>query len=264
MALAIAASGCASNPAWSPSLEVASHDIRPTQQDASRVLPLAAVQNGRDLGGLTGDAGAIPIGRFFRTGSLSHATEQDKETLLARGVSTDIDLRTYWEAAFSPDALANDGRFHYERISLYGFGLTDWVSYTWGKRGNTYVNALEDHREPFRRVFHAMASQPAGAVVFHCASGKDRTGIVAALLLSLAGAKRTTIVHDYAVSAYYLHPEATTHEELAKAITASPPFAMEQLLEALDERWGGAEGYLRDAGLAEADIRTLRQRLGQE
>lgn len=263
-AIAIAVSGCASPAAWSPTLEVAAKDIQPTPQDSSRVLPFEVVKNGRDLGGLTGDAGAIPTNRFFRTASLGHANEHDRTLMLERGVTTDIDLRTYWEAAFAPDALSHDSRFHYERISLYGFGLVDWISYTWAKRGDTYTNALEEHPEAFRDVFHAMASQPAGAVVFHCASGKDRTGLVAAMLLSLAGVRREAIVHDYAVSAHYLYPDATTHEDLAKAISAAPPYAIEQFLEALDDRYGGAAEYLREAGLSEADLSALRKRLGQE
>lgn len=262
-ALAIAMSGCASPATWSPSLEVASKDIQPTQQDDSRALSFDVVKNGRDLGGLTGNAGAIPTNRFFRTASLSHASEHDRQLLLARGVTTDIDLRTYWEAAFSADALATDPRFHYERISLYGFGLSDWISYTWKERGDAYTRALAEHSSEFRDVFHAIASQPAGAIVFHCASGKDRTGLVAAMLLSLAGVRRETIVHDYAVSSHYLFPDATSHEDLAKAIAASPPEAIEQFLEALDLR-GGVATYLRDAGLSEEDLFTLRKRLGQE
>ena len=264
LALAIAVTGCASTVTWTPSLEVASRDIQPTQQDASRALSFDLVKNGRDLGGLTGEAGAIPTQRFIRTGTLHHMSERDKEALLARGVVADIDLRTYWEAVGAPDALAHDPRFHYQRISLYGVGLLDWMEYSWASRGDAYTNALANHHDAFRDVFHALASQPAGGVVFHCSAGKHRTGIVAAMLLSIAGVKRETIVRDYAVSAHYLFPDATTHEELAHAIAASPPFAMEQFLEELDDDYGGAAAYLRDAGLSEGDLATLRMRLGQE
>ncbi|HEX7667243.1 MAG TPA: tyrosine-protein phosphatase, partial [Polyangiaceae bacterium] len=180
---------------WTPSLEAQSKQIMPTPQDDGRAVKLESVKNGRDIGGLAGMHAVVPTGRFFRSASTAHATEQDKQTLLARGVTTVIDLRTYWEVSVSPDALAHDSRFHYERESLFGFGLVDAL--TFAPSGTDYMNALGNHQGAFRNVFHALAeaSRGKGAVLYHCASGKDRTGIVTAMLLSLAGVERSVIVH---------------------------------------------------------------------
>ncbi len=162
---------------WTPSLEAQSKEIQPTPQDEGRALLLDGVKNGRDLGGLAGMHSVVPTGQFFRTASTSHATERDKAVLLARGIVADVDLRTYWEALASPDALAHDPRFHYERVSLFGFGMLDWLTFSPDDRGTSYIDALANHQSDFRKVFHALASQPRGGVLFHCASGKDRTGI---------------------------------------------------------------------------------------
>jgi protein-tyrosine phosphatase len=235
--------------------------ITPTKVDGARALVLQSVRNGRDLGGIPGKNGPIPLGRFFRTGSLSHATDSDKQVLADHDVKLDIDLRTFWEVVRSPDRLSRDPRFHYLNISLMGAGL--WDALYPSSRGEMYVRALADHQSRFRRVFHAMAQQKDGAIVFHCAAGKDRTGMVAAILLSLAGVDHDTIVHNYAISARYLHPTATEGAAQAEAIDDSPPEAIEMFLRALDSKYGGARAYLKRIGLSDADLEALTDRLGQ-
>jgi protein-tyrosine phosphatase len=235
-------------------------EVTPTKDDSARALVLQSVRNGRDLGGISGKNGPIPLGRFIRTGSLSHATDSDKTILADHGVKLDIDLRTFWEVVRSPDRLSSDPRFHYMNVSLMGVGILDAL-YPYS-RGQLYVRALEHHQSKFRKVFHAMAQQKEGTILFHCAAGKDRTGMVAAILLSLAGVDHETIVHNYAISARYLHPEAKGAEE-QEAIDESPPEAIEMFLHALDKQYGGARAYLKTIGLSEADIKALEDRLGQ-
>ncbi len=235
--------------------------ITPTKEDGARALVLQSVRNGRDLGGMQGAKGPIPLGRFIRTGSLSHATDSDKQVLADHDVKLDIDLRTFWEVVRSPDKLSRDERFHYMNISLMGAGL--WDALYPSSRGAMYVRALADHQSRFHRVFRAMAQQKDGAIVFHCAAGKDRTGMVAAILLSLAGVDHDTIVHNYAISARYLHPTATEGAAQAEAIDDSPPEAIEMFLRALDSKYGGARAYLKMIGLSDAEIKALTDRLGQ-
>ncbi len=232
-----------------------------TAGDASRALPLVGVRNGRDLGGLVGSHGEIPKGHFFRAATLSHATERDKDVLLEHGVKLDLDLRTFWEALVSPDALARDPRFKYVRLSLLGAGLRD-VLYPARSRGALYVHALTEHQAQFRQVFHYLATEKDGAVLFHCASGKDRTGMVTALLLALAGVDREAIVHNYVISADYLHP-ADEPTEVRVAMQESPAWAIEEFLGALEEKFGGARSYLRSIGVSDEDVQALLARLGQ-
>lgn len=234
--------GCSSHVAATPRL------VSPTIDDMVRTVELQGALNVRDLGGLQGKNGIIPHERFYRAATLAHVSRADRDLLRERGVSLDIDLRTGLEADVRGDALSDDDRFSYERISLLGVGVEDWF------RGmqNLYLHTLAEHQGGFRDVFHAMATHD-GGVVYHCTSGKDRTGMVTAILLDLAGVSRATIVRDYAISAY----------ELRRGGDQSPPDVMSAFLDALDGTYGGARAYLTHIGLSGADIHTLLAKLGQ-
>lgn len=234
-------------------------DYQPRIEDMVRNLHLPTIRNARDLGGLHGAHGIIPHGRFFRAATLNQASDEDRRILLLRGVRFDIDLRTIFEAEQRPDRLKHDARFRYERISLLGVGLLEWFHAS--HLSEIYVSALENHQSAFRRVFRTLAAKQDGGVLFHCTSGKDRTGMVTAMLFDLAGVERQTIVHDYAISSHYLlrAPDTNTRAEG----TVSPPAVMRRFLDVLHAHYGGAHAYLLRVGVPEADIQTLLRRLGQ-
>ena len=234
--------------------------IEPTDDDKTRDIPLQGVRNARGFGGLEGDSHAIPGNHFFRSASLSSITESDKDTLIQHGVALDIDLRTFWESSRSPDLLSRDSRFRYVRISLLGSGFSD-VNYM-EARGDLYVRALANHQREFREIFRLMAEQKEGAVLFHCSSGKDRTGMIAALLLNLAGVSDDDIIHNYVLSAHYLFPTAP-EDSLRTVIMLSPPSAIAYFLHVLEKDYGGAKTYMKTIGLRDAEIQTLATRLGQ-
>lgn len=114
-------------------------------------------------------------------------------------------------------------------------------------------------RDSFAEIFHEIAAQKDGAVIFHCAAGKDRTGLISAMLLSLAGADRAAIIHNYVLSARYLDPTADDR----RLMQSTPPSAIEEFLNALDYQYGGANAYLLGIGVSEADVDVLSKRLGQ-
>lgn len=238
-------------------MNAAAQQMRPTRSDSVRELPLKGVRNGRDFGGIVGARGKIPSDHFFRMATLEKATEDDKKVLLAHGVKLDIDLRSGLEAARSPDALEDDPRFRYVRLSLFGNSIFEWLTKT---RGDLYADALSKHAKQFRAVFHELASEKEGAVVFHCAAGKDRTGLVSAMLLSLAGASREAIVHNYSLSSHYLDPHANDRS----AMQSTPPSAIEEFLNTLDYQYGGAQAYLLGIGLSQEDLDTLVKRLSPQ
>jgi protein-tyrosine phosphatase len=243
----------------------------PRAADASRLVPLQGALNVRTFGELRGRRGPIPAGSFLRAADLARLTAADRDLLAARGVALALDLRTEEEAASAPDALATDARFRYARISLLGTETID-LSNLPDDLGTMYVASLDANQREFRRVFEAMAAEQDGAVLFHCTAGKDRTGMVAALLLSLADVPRADIVHDYAISAYYLEPMMRQSPQLAEmaqrnpkmlALAGSPAAAIESFLDALERRHGGARAYLRRIGVSNLDVARLLARLGQ-
>jgi protein-tyrosine phosphatase len=146
-------------------------------------------------------------------------------------------------------------------VSLLGIGFYDAL-YPSEERGALYIHALRHHKSAFREVFRALADEREGAVLFHCTSGKDRTGLVAAILLSLAGVPREEIVHNYAISAQYLNPVPLVREP-ENAARESPPGAIEAFLRVLEDQYGGAYSYLRTIGVSETEVDALMARLGQ-
>lgn len=240
--------------------------VEPNSADAARLVPLAGAVNVRDLGGLDGAHGPIPLDRFIRAANLAHLTAADRSTLYSHHVVLDIDLRTPDEERAHPDVLANDPAIRYLPISLLGKQLA--LSNPPPTLGALYRDTLEHHQAEFKQIFEAIADVGPGGVLYHCTVGKDRTGMVSALLLDLAGVPRDEIVHNYAVSAYYLKPMMASADMKAllarpgmAALMDSPPEAIEAFLDELDTRYGGTAAYLKTIGVSGDDIAKIRARL---
>ena len=133
----------------------------------------------------------------------------------------------------------------------------------------SYVDFLERYRNRFGLAFAAVADAD-GTVVVHCMGGKDRTGIVSALLLRLAGVRLDAIGEDYAVTAANLEPSTSKWipaitDEVARAkwekLRDTPADAMVRVVREIEARYGDVASYLRAAGLTEAQIERLRERL---
>jgi protein-tyrosine phosphatase len=269
---ALAFSGCANRPVAQPVAAVAAPAaVAPASDDAKRLIALQGAHNVRTFAKLRGRHGAIPETSFVRAADLNQLTADDRATLAAAHVVLDVDLRTADEAAKAPDMLAADSRFKYVRISLLGTERIDMSSLP-DTLGEGYVEWLSADQAQFREVFETIASQKDGAVLFHCTAGKDRTGMISATLLSLAGVPRNAIVHNYAISAHYLQPMMTGNSQLAEmaksnpklvGMMGSPPDAIEAFLDELDRKYGGAHAYLKTIGLNDAAIQSLLVRLGQ-
>ena len=290
LALALSVSaGTAGAQAAEPQAAAAAHampaapaNVQPLADDAQRVFPLQGAWNVRTFAGLQGKHGPIPASAFVRTADLGRLTTADRDALAAAGVTLDIDLRTGDEEAQSHDVLADDARFDYQRISLMGtekMDLQKMMTTFPDSLGAAYTQWLGSNQPQFKQVFQRIAAQDQGTVLFHCTAGKDRTGIVSGLLLDLAGVPRADIVHNYAVSAHYLEGQPKDsamnaqmmelmrqHPEIARKMAGmggTAPENMEMFLDALHKQYGGAAGYLKSIGLSEAEIHSLRERLGQ-
>jgi len=257
-------------------------NVAPVAADAQRVIPLQGAWNARSFAGLKGKHGPIPASAFVRTADLSRLTDADRDALAAAGVKLDIDLRTADEEAQSHDVLADDARFDYQRVSLMGtekMDLQKMMTTFPDSLGLAYRQWLGSNKPQFKQVFQRIAAQDDGTVLFHCTAGKDRTGIISGVLLDLAGVPRADIVHNYAISAHYLEDQPKDsamnaqmmalmrqHPEIARkmaGMAGTAPENMEMFLDALHKQYGGAAGYLKEVGLSEAEIHSLKVRLGQ-
>jgi protein tyrosine/serine phosphatase len=133
-----------------------------------------------------------------------------------------------------------------------------------------YLDMVDARPELFAAAVGAIADAPPGAVVVHCAGGKDRTGLVTAMALTVAGAEKEVVAADYALTEQRIAPameEALARladevqREQFRQYQATPASNMLTVLEHLDEKYGGVEEYLRAGGMTDDQLQRLRDRL---
>ena len=235
-----------------------------------RHIRLTGAHNVRDLGGYATVTGGTTRWRsFLRADALHDLTAEDVEALLALGLRTVIDLRSDAEIARQPSAFAGHETVRYHHIPLFDdlapvdAMMLEKDSFDLSAR---YVDAADRCRPAIARVATTIATAGTGVVLFNCTAGKDRTGIVAAMLLSLAGVDSEKIAADYALTASIagaLMEKLKTHamargldEFVSSRLLSSEPAAMLTFLRHMEDRYGGFQNYLAD-GTAETDIMHL-------
>jgi len=248
---------------------------------AERKLPLEGPRNFRDLGGYpTRDGRRVRWGQIFRADSLAELSDADIAYLERLGLARVIDLRGELEVSERPNRLAGRAGFDYAQLPIGDEDLSpaEWarrfeagelgeIDASWLVRG--YRRTLDERAPRIGGVLRALAVAQTPAV-FHCTAGKDRTGVVSALLLLLLGVPRDVVVGDYSLTALYTgnripaadqwFAERGIDPERAAHVLASRREAMEETLAHLDEAHGGEERFLRvEAGMSEAEIRALQE-----
>ncbi|GGP21925.1 tyrosine-protein phosphatase [Silvimonas iriomotensis] len=227
-----------------------------------RDIPLQGARNVRDLGGLHSRTGrTLRTHRFVRADSLEALHAIDVIQLLDYGVRMDIDLRGQRERRQWGDALSRVAEIQYAPISLLD-GLDQHLDNVPASLGTLYVDVLRYCRHGFLAIFRQILSQPEGCVLFHCSAGKDRTGMVAALLLNLAGVPDEDIIADYTRSATNLHLALAQFGEQnapeLRHLLGAEPEHMVMFLDHLRRHYDGAVGYLTLIGLDPSEIGSLR------
>ncbi len=240
----------------------------------TRHIELQGAFNVRDLGGYrTATGGETAWRTFLRADALHELTPVDIETLLGLGLATVIDLRSDGEIARQPSRFAAHDAVAYTHIPLFD-GLAPVDAFITGTGSFSlsarYIDAVEHCRPALAKVAHAIAGAPDGVVLFNCTAGKDRTGIVAALLLSLAGVGADDIAADYALTATLARPlmdrlkmQAMTRgldEATSGRLLSSEDTAMRQFLRHVEDRHGGFRRYLSESGGAPA-IALIERRM---
>jgi protein tyrosine/serine phosphatase len=248
---------------------------------SERVLAWESCHNVRELGGLpTADGRRTRWGAMVRGDTLCRLTAIGQAELVRHGVRTVIDLRFPAELARDPvphpfrdgrdgivyvNAPINAGQTPAKEAEFYARYAT--------AQTRAELNVLDVDINPvgIARICAAVADAAPGGVLLHCHAGKDRTGIITAVLLALVGVPDDVIAADYALSAANL--SALTQEWL-DSITQDPterarlmrqaepsPAAIQAVLDRLRTRYDGVESYLRSGGLADDQIAALRGRL---
>jgi protein-tyrosine phosphatase len=243
------------------------------QREWTRLLAWEGCLNARDLGGYaTEDGRETRWGTVVRSDCPAALTEAGRAALADYGVRAIVDLRLPAELADNPNPFAEPGDHGivYTNVSFIDPAAAppDAVS----TLAEDYLQMLDRYRLGVAEALAAIARAPDGAVLVHCAAGKDRTGLISALLLGLVDVPAETIAADYAMTAELLRPrerrwleglppEERTEREAMLARYAPTAEVMLEVLEGLGERHGGVEPYLRSTGLGQDDLDRLRDRL---
>jgi protein tyrosine/serine phosphatase len=234
--------------------------------------------NVRDLGGLpTADGGLTVFNRVVRADNLDRLSPVGRRALVEHGVTRIVDLRFPEER----NGVLEDAGVEVVHISVLGESRTAEWQAEWNTAMDAATDAtdylvwsygrfLELYRDRFADAVRAVALAPDGAVVVHCMGGKDRTGLLAALLLRVAGVPPDVVADDYALTQAALasvQPRwiAAAADEAERRrrilLEPSPAPAMRRLLEELDAHHGGVPEYLRGAGVSDDELARIRNRL---
>jgi protein-tyrosine phosphatase len=236
---------------------------------ATNALLSGGIHNFRDLGGipLQGEL-ETQAGRVFRSCALQDLDEAGQASLRSLRLALVVDLRSDAEIAAAPGSLTICAR----RVHVPIFAsLTPIAEMFSGDAsldlGARYIHALETAPAAFACAMTALAQAEGGPVAFHCTAGKDRTGLIAALLLDLAGASPAAIADDYARTTHFaaallekLRSKAlargTDDSVVARVLSANAP-AMLRVMTHVSDRYNGSHAYLRAAGVEEDDLEKL-------
>ncbi len=241
----------------------------------ARLLPLTGAFNFRDLGGYPGLEGRTTRwGLLFRSDTLHELTGSDIEVLRSLGLATVIDLRTTREVTRTGRGLLEPESVHYRHLSviveedgealaapaLAGEDLAERYRWYLEVGRGALVESLELLGDPRRTP-----------LVFHCAAGKDRTGVLAALVLDILGVDRSVIVADYEITAdrmelilgrYRSDPKfAARMAELPPSRFGVEAVTMERFLDRLYADFGGAREWALEAGVTSVSIADMQDHL---
>ncbi|MEX1021627.1 MAG: tyrosine-protein phosphatase [Dehalococcoidia bacterium] len=250
----------------------------PSDDWALRHVPFEQCWNFRDIGGYAaGDGRAVAWKRYYRSGALEDMHAADREALGALGVTTVVDLRRPEEVrdrGVHPAAELGS-RYHHLPPLPDGASANLDARHGRGISGARYLGYLEYAEAPFRRIFEVLADPASYPLVVHCTAGKDRTGVVTAMALEVAGVDRPTIEADFVLTnrdtdrwLTWLRASGRTlrddDPDEARRIYGVPADAISIFLDGLRDRFGGAEGYLRSIGVPRDALDSLREVLLRE
>ncbi len=247
---------------------------------SDRRVGFEGVSNFRDLGGYrTSSGGSTRWGMVFRADALFGLTEGDLDAYRGLGLQVVFDLRGDQEQAEQPNPVESRSvPLVFRRPAQSGTDADVVFRASSIEEGELvlaelYLGHLAHGAARIGEIFSAMAGPEGLPAVFHCHAGKDRTGIVAALLLELLGVDRSTILDDYELTARYrlrTHQEGTFQRlvdngmapDAAAGVLTTPRWAMGDALVALDEEYGGVDAFLLGpGGMEPAHLETLRRTL---
>jgi len=209
---------------------------------------LSCSYNTRELGGIrTADGRITRNNLYWRSDVPENPSSEDTEKLLSSGITTVIDLRTYEECGRKPCGFADTAGIEYLHFPITeGSGVPESLEAV----PYSYMDIALAENMP--QVWRTLAETESG-VLYHCTAGKDRTGVISAVILMLCGVDRESIVSDYVLSREYNYKRLAAfleaHPEIDRNIVLANEKSMNGFIHLFTERFGTVESYFEALGL---------------
>ena len=235
-----------------------------------RLIALEGAVNFRDLGGYATEDGLRTRWRvLFRADGLSELTETDLEVMRELGIRTVVDLRSGQEVEQSRfNVEAHPGTFHHYPFIKALPNAEDFARAP-GFLGTQYTEMLDEATPQIIGALSALAAPDARPAVFHCTAGKDRTGLLSALVLSLLGVPEETVITDYALSGAAMsrlraklikkYPDGESVIADSDVLFSADPANMVALFAHLRNRYGTVAEYAAQVGVPAGVVERLRE-----
>lgn len=221
---------------------------------------LSSSYNTRELGGFkTADGSITKNNVYWRSDVPSSPQADDIRKLLSAHITTIIDMRTEAERVKAPNTLSELSEFEYHHFPIIeGSGVPERLEAV----PLSYMTIATAENMP--KVMKVIAEAEQG-VLFHCTAGKDRTGVVSAIILMICGADRDAIVRDYVISREYNHKRLeaflAAHPTVDRNIVLANEKSMNGFIDLFTKRFGTVENYFERIGLSIDHIERIRSRL---
>jgi protein-tyrosine phosphatase len=235
--------------------------------NSNRHIKVEHAFNIRDIGGYpTYDGQTTQWNRFLRSDGLHQLHEADMQVLLDYGLRRVVDLRTPRELKSSPNVFSGSELVDYRHKSFIDPAVLkkleqEPVQDRTHLRADQGYRAWLDHCQPsIRDILVSLSDDAAGVALYHCSGGKDRTGLVTALLLGLVAADYA-LTARYNINSTFKPPESDIHNWQEYEAAYCPPVVMQEALEHLKKSYGGVSDYVRHIGVTNDQVERLRRQL---
>lgn len=230
-----------------------------------RLIKIANLKNCRDLGGYETQSGYYTKARkYLRSSNVATLENAGLDQLCDYGVAVVVDMRSAFERNQQPSQFENYDDIAYYHVDLLAFDKMLEVAQehkNYDEPSGYYRFIVEAAKKQIKAVFEIFLDHLDDTVLFNCSQGKDRTGIIAALLLDVAGCFEYDIVKNYSETATHISEMMPYLEALVdenhKQYLSSHPNHMIELLGYLYETYGSSRGYLMEIGLSEGQINQI-------
>ena len=250
-----------------------------------RYLNLDGSYNIRDIGGYSNPNGQqTKWNRFYRSGTMHQLTSKSQDKILESGIRTIIDLRTPKETKSTPNVFANSSELQFNHIDMIGDADSPEANAPSEpaavilegpeKIMVSYTSILENSKSQIHDILTLISDPTALPLIYHCQGGKDRTGLVTAMILGIVGVSTHVIADDYALTAHYLLDRY--FKEFAKPDESStnftwrnyqekycPPKVMSLVLDYMNSSYGSVEGYIKSTGITDSKIQLIRNNISE-